>query len=162
MSDLINYLTMDGQTYIASQVEIAFDGKHGGACPDYVALDFRRRHVIVIEETEAWNTRPLCERIHNRNTRWFKPLAAFMLEKSIVTSDWGMRFLGVVRPDRIEAFKNTFPSDGDVAFVSIEECLFSWKYWDHRRDNGLPGGELGTYRGQSVGEWSSWSQAKAP
>ncbi|WP_133250222.1 hypothetical protein [Novacetimonas pomaceti] len=155
MSDLITYLTMDGQTYIASQVEIAFENNQGGSCPDYVALDFRNRHVVVVEETEAWNIQPLCNRIRERDKRWFTPLAAFMLKKGIVNPDWGMRMLGIVRPDRIEAFNKAFAQDGDVSFVSIEECIFPWKYWDTRMSEGLPGGNGVTYKGRSVGVWAS-------
>ncbi|MFT8521334.1 MAG: hypothetical protein ABF812_13950 [Gluconobacter cerinus] len=153
MSDIATYLTIDGQTYIAPQVDIAFRDGRGGSCPDYVALDFRRRHVVVVEETEASNTAILKQRIKERASRWFIPLSIFLLKNQIVFEDWGMRILGIVRSDCMKRFEKGFDSEGDVSFVSIEDCTFPWNYWDKRRESGLPGGE--TYVGHTVGEWAS-------
>jgi hypothetical protein len=56
-ADIATYLTIDGQVFIAPQYNIAFEASYqeGGACPDFVALDWRRKHVVIVEVTSAAN-----------------------------------------------------------------------------------------------------------
>ncbi len=73
--DIATFLTLDGHVFLAPQYNVAFDRdlNEGGACPDFVVLDLRRREVIVVEVTYAANLKPLFGRIKQRATSWYTP-----------------------------------------------------------------------------------------
>ena len=126
------FLVQDGKVFISSGYNI----DNGRTCPDFVALDFGKSEVVVVEVTTAYNTASLLERVRNRKEQWFLPLRA-QLDADNIARGWNLRFLGFVRRDRLEDARKSFIGQSDVSFTTIEESTFSWENWE-RRKGGLP------------------------
>ena len=139
-SAIAEFLTADGRVFIAPQFEIAFDREHqdGGACPDFVALDFRNRQIVIVEVSSAWNLDALMARIRNRQQQWYGPIRRRLLDLAPIDQSWPIRFLGFVREERLGYAKRAFIRETDVAFFSIENASFPWVYWQNRLKDGLP------------------------
>ncbi len=138
---IATFLTIDGQVFLAPQYNIAFEPEYqdGGACPDFVVLDWRRKHVVIVEVTSSKNLKRLIERVQERDTRWYKPMRRKLANLSIIDDTWRIRFLGFVRNDNLERAQVVFKDDLDVTFYQIEKASFPWDYWDQRIRDGLPG-----------------------
>ena len=125
------FLVQGGKVFISPSYNI---GKW--SCPDFVALDFSKREVVVVEVTTAYDIESLIQKVENRREQWFAPLRA-QLDTDKIAEGWKMRFLGFVRKDRLERAKRDFIGMLEVTFTTIEESAFSWENWD-RREGGLP------------------------
>jgi len=139
--DIAAFLTLDGHVFLAPQYDVAYNHEldEGGSCPDFVALDMKKREVVVVEISSASNVQFLTERVRDRATRWYKPIKRKMEEAGIVDDSWSPpRFLGFIRQDNLSMARQSFEVDTDVAFWAIEDATFLWKYWDERMAMGLP------------------------
>ena len=134
------YLAVGGQVFIASQYDVEFDSESGdgGTCPDFVALDFGRREVVVVEVTAAADWRKLADRVKRRETAWYRPIRRQLQKLNVIDDSWPVRFLGFVCDFNVNAAKSAFASDSDVTFCAIEEATFPWRYWEERVREGLP------------------------
>jgi len=134
------YLTRGGKVFIAPQYSIPNPQSNAEwACPDFVALDFSAREVVVVEVATGANPAPIIKKVEDRTERWFDPLRARLIGDGVTDENWRLRFLGFVRCENLKAVQNAFASADDVTFMNIEDASFSWKYWDGRASNGLPG-----------------------
>jgi hypothetical protein len=144
-ADVAVYLTMDGQVFLAPQYNVVFESEHGegGACADFVALDWRRKHVVIVEVTTAADLEAsLIGRIRERETRWYNPVRRTLKKLSAIDDTWRVRFLGFVRAANLPRARSACGGSPDVTFHSIEDATFPWLYWDERMKSGLPGGEV--------------------
>ena len=138
-ADISIYLTIDGQVFIAPQYDIKWEMNEGGTCPDFVALDFSCKEVVVVEVTGAVDFKPLADRVRERHNRWFNPVRRRLTDQNVITSDWNVRFLGFVRDDAVDKVSKLFEGAADVTFFPVEEAIILWSYWEKRIQNGLPG-----------------------
>jgi hypothetical protein len=96
------YLTRGGKVFIVPQYGIPAPGSKGDwSCPDFVALDFEKREVIVVEVTSGADVGGITAKAKDRERQWFAPLRQ-KLEADGVVSGWGIRFLGFVRQQNLE------------------------------------------------------------
>ncbi len=129
---ILSYLTIDGKVFIAPQYAY-------GGCPDFVALDFARREILVVEFTDAADWKPLATRITDRTGRWFQPLRLQLERDRVVDASWsGPRFLGFVRESLIPGLEACFAADEDVTFFSCEQACSLWRSGEARIATGLP------------------------
>lgn len=158
---IANYLALSGSVFLAPQYNIIKQGtagKQGTSCPDFVALDFDRKRIVVVEVTTAWDLNGLVTRISNRNVEWYEPIRAKLPDtdsKSCClrvehesaslgrspdtdTKSWCLRVLAFVRTDRIKWIRNKFLTETDVTFYPLEKAIFGWRYDETRVANGLP------------------------
>lgn len=144
MEDAIaKYLSCNGRAFICPQYTIAWDPVHqdGGSCPDFVALDFQNRDAVVVEVTTSASINSLLERLVERDTRWLVPLRRRLIEEKVIDNEWpSARVIAFIRAELIDGARKRF-SDTSVTFVSIEDAIVPWKYWDDRQ-RGLPRAEL--------------------
>ena len=132
------YLTRGGSVFVSPQYSVTRDDKpFWEAVPDFVALDFKSREVVIVEVTSSWNLDSLFRRVEERQDRWFIPIENLMRKDSIVDNEWRFRFLGFVRQERVD-FANGRFSDRDVHFLAFEQCSFMYDYWNER-SKALPG-----------------------
>jgi hypothetical protein len=144
-ADIATYLTIDGQVFIAPQYDIKWEMNEGGTCPDFIALDFSCREVVVVEVTTAANWPPLAERVRARESRWFSPISRRLTDLKVIDADWNIRFLGFVRKDATEMIAKQFLPPDSVTFYAIEDAIILWRYWDDRMKGGLPGNRRSTF-----------------
>jgi hypothetical protein len=128
---IATYLTRGGKVFVCPSYSI----KNDWSCPDFVALDFDKHEIIVVEVTTAYDIDALLAKVEDRDKQWFAPLRA-QLNADHIAESWDTRFLGFVRRDRLDKALRTV-SAHDVKFVAIEDTTFSWDYWK-RREGGLP------------------------
>ena len=138
-SDIATYLTIDGQVFIAPQFDIKWEMNEGGSCPDFVALDFSCKEVVVVEVTSAADWKPLAKRVQDREIRWFSPVRRRLQQAGVTDANWTIRFLGFVRSAVLKDVRAQFADEQGVTFHAIEEATFLWVYWDERMASGLPG-----------------------
>lgn len=134
------YLTRGGAVFVVPQFNLAWNEleRDGGSCPDFVALDFHERRVIVVEVTSSYALDGLFERIKNRDAGWFKPILRHLHSIQAITSEWNKpRFLGFVRNDRFKTAQAAFDGDQDVTFCRIEDAMMEYSY-SAARKLGLP------------------------
>lgn len=133
------YITRGGKVFVSPQYDIAYDkeAKEGGACPDIVALDMEKREVVIVEVTGAANIGRICERVRERNARWFSPIRRRLEADRVIDATWEIRFLGFVREAVAEKANDAFADDADVWFFPLEKAAFPFAYWTER-EKGLP------------------------
>jgi hypothetical protein len=134
------YLTRGGQVFLSPQYDIPYskEERDGGSCPDFVALDFGAKEIVVVEVTSAANLKSLYEKVEQRQTRWFEPIRRRLEDEVPVVNGWPIRFLGFVRSKLVDEANTKFSSAGDALFFALEEASFSYVYWT-AREKGLPG-----------------------
>ncbi|HBK08395.1 MAG TPA: hypothetical protein DDZ81_21520 [Acetobacteraceae bacterium] len=133
------YLTRVGRVFLAPQYNLNKSNSYGKketSCPDFVALDFNRKRIVVVEVTTASNLKHLFTKIHNRRVEWYEPIRGKLAGAS--PEPWKPRFLGFVRADEIERARKKFATEEDVTFFPLEKAMCDWRYWDTRVANGLP------------------------
>ena len=136
---LVAFLTQGGKVFIVPQYSIPSDNSKGDwACPDFVALDFERHEIVVIEVSTGANTNPIIRKVQDRQNRWFDRLRVKLAADRVADETWGMRFLGFVRRPSLNILQTTFAGDEDVAFFPIEDATFPYLYWSDRAEKGLP------------------------
>jgi hypothetical protein len=140
------FLTVGGRVFVTPQYEIKYNKEHdeGGSCPDFLALDFDRSELLVVEITGGSSVKEFGERIVNREKRWFSPIRRQFVETGLVGKGWTIRFLGFVRgnnPDNVSKLEAQFDGASDVSFYPIESALLAHEYWETRANTGLPKGK---------------------
>jgi hypothetical protein len=138
-TDIAIYLTVDGKVFIAPQFDIGWEKNEGGTCPDFVALDFSCKEIVVVEVTSAANWKPLASKVSDREMRWFSPTRGRLQQAGVTDGNWRIRFLGFVRNAALEGIRVAFAGKEGVTFHAIEDATFIWAYWDERIKFGLPG-----------------------
>lgn len=132
------YLTRGGKVFISPQFHVAWDRElaDGGTCPDFVALDFERRHVVVVEVTTASDISSVIDRITKRQRNWYDPVQRRLTLVGAITSEWNPRTLCFLRQIRVgDARKRV--SESDVTFHALEDALLEYDY-SSERAKGLP------------------------
>jgi hypothetical protein len=132
------YLTRGGKVFIIPQYSIPAPGyKADWSCPDFVALDFKKREVLVVEVASGANIDPITTKARDRQKQWFDLLRAKLKADGVVDETWPMRFLGFVRKQNLEKARARLEGQADVTFFAIEDATFPWEYWESRQ-GGLP------------------------
>ena len=132
------YLTRGGKVFIAPQYGIPAPGtKADWSCPDFVALDFERCEVVVVEVASGADLAPITRRAKDRERQWFAPLRQ-KLKADGIADDWKIRFLGFVREHNLDKARAALAGHDQIAFASIESATFPWNYWEARIGGGLP------------------------
>ena len=138
-ADIAIYLTVDGQVFIVPQYDIKREMNEGRACPDFVALDFSCKEVVVVEVTGAADWKPLAGRVRERHSRWFNPVRKRLMDQEVITPSWNIRFLGFIRRDAVKGISKQFDEETDVTFFPVEDATILWRFWEKRMKDGLPG-----------------------
>jgi hypothetical protein len=84
---LATYLTLDGKdgkVFIIPQYEISMPGSGWKSYPDFVALDFGKRDVVVVKVTTGGSVAAIVDRVKKRDSQWFQPLGAKLRADGVV------------------------------------------------------------------------------
>jgi hypothetical protein len=135
---IATYLTRGGKVFVVPQYSIPDPGSKGDwSCPDFVALDFEKREVVVVEVASGADLGPITTKAKDRERQWFTPLRQKLKDDGVVDG-WEIRFLGFVRQHNLDKARAALTGHDRVAFASIESATFSWDYWETRIGGGLP------------------------
>lgn len=105
--------------------------------PDFVALDFATREVVVVEVASGADIKKIVANVKARERQWFGPLRD-KLKADDVVDGWDLRFLGFVRRHNLKTARRLTEGQLGVAFWALEDATFSWDYWADRIGEGLP------------------------
>lgn len=134
-----DFLTLGGSVFVSPQFDVAWDREaaHGGSYPDFVALDFTKKHFVIVEMTTAYSLTRFLENIRSRETRWFQPIGKHLSGIGAITPEWRPRFLGFVREPSLAFARSKFVGQPDVSFYPLEGAILGYAYWEKRQE-GLP------------------------
>ena len=129
---VLYYLSAQG-IFLAPQFSIR--SEHGEwSCPDFVALDFAKKQIQVVEVTVAYSVDTLIEKVRQRELQWFNHLKPQLLELKIPVSDWACTVRLFIRRDRLDHVRAKFAGQDDVTVEAIEDISFAWMWpWDKWR-----------------------------
>jgi hypothetical protein len=134
-----DFLTLGGSVFVSPQFNVAWDREaaQGGSSPDFVALDFVKKHFVIVEVTTKYSLKDYFEKITARDGRWFRPVEKHLSSIGAITPEWRPRFLGFVRQPRLAFARSAFVGQPDVSFYPLEEAILGYSYWGKRQE-GLP------------------------
>ena len=125
----MGYLTKNGRVFVSPQYSIDRDW----SCPDFVALDFERKRVWVVEVSAAWDVKGLASKVNDCERQWMSRLRDQLRQKGILGVDdgWSEGIMVFIRESRIEDFnKRLTRRDGIVVeIVPLEKAGVPWE-WD--------------------------------
>jgi len=125
------YLTKDRHVFVSPQYSIRGE-KGEWACPDVVALDFRRRTVIVAEVSTGWRTKALLEKVKNREAQWIEKLRTQLLSLNVIDDAWTFEVWVFVREHAVKQFEEVGVIGGTPVRVHPLEKLGN--PWDWPRE----------------------------
>lgn len=138
---VMQYLASQG-LFLSPQFSIRDNGQEW-SCPDFVALDFRKQEIQVVEVTAASNISDLIKKIQNREEQWFRRLKPQLVALDIPVAEWQNIVRVFVRQDCYDHIKSKVENMPDVIVEVIEDIAFSWK-WPWKQWQAQPGApELG-------------------
>lgn len=133
------FLTRNGLAFVCPQFDFPADKGEGGSSPDFVAIDFANRDIVVVEVTTSANLKGLLARISDREKRWYEPLRQQEpLWSSLRSLGFGEpRFIGFIRESLVGgAYEALCDESGrlpdDTTFYPLEHTYSPWLYWNER------------------------------
>jgi hypothetical protein len=97
------------------------------SCPDFVALDFRRKEVSVVEVSSGYDIGALAEKVKNKELQWLEKLKLQLIRNEVIDGTrWNFSVKIFIRRDRYEAFKNKIGPLDKVHTVPLEDLGFPW------------------------------------
>jgi hypothetical protein len=121
---VMQYVTKDGSTFVSPQFPV---GK-GWSAPDFVALDFSRKRVSVIEVTTAYDPTKLANKVADREQQWFAKLRTQLEQKRIVDGSWSYWVQVFIRRDGRTCFEQKVGKPADVLVHALEDMGFPWQW----------------------------------
>ena len=125
---VMQYIVGQGpHIFVSPQYSIKAD-KGEWSCPDFVALDFRRKVVSVVEVSSGSDISGLISKTKDRENQWFTRLRNQLVANSAVNDAWRFRIEAFVRSDAFDAFSRAFSGSDDVFVHKLEDIAFRWNW----------------------------------
>ena len=122
---VLGHLTHNGTVFVCPQFSV--DG--GWSVPDFVALDFEERAVMVVEVSASASLRGLFDKVKKRDSQWLAKLEAQLRRRRIIDDSWSkFRVVLYVRESAAEKFRQEFKTAKDVEIRTLEEIAFPWNW----------------------------------
>ena len=138
---VLDYICGRPDRFLNAQFEIPYDGQRGGACPDFVVLDFSDTTAYIAEVTAAANCKGLMGRVKERESRWFGPLGDHLKKMGPGFAGWDLHVTLFVREEQFVDAEEALRDRPDASVISLAKVLFSWN-WDWQQATGLPSNVL--------------------
>ena len=113
--------------FVSPQYSIKAD-KGEWSCPDFVALDFRRKIVSVVEVSSGSDISSLMSKTKDRENQWFTRLRNQLVANSAVNDAWKFQIEAFIRGDVFDKFSTAFSGSDDVFVHKLEDIAFRWKW----------------------------------
>ncbi len=138
---VLMYLTKDGHVFVCPQYSIRIGGGAEWSCPDFVALDFHRRAVLVVEVSAADAPKRLLEKVLARENQWVSRLKDQLELNQVVGDGWDYRTYVFIRANVEPWFRKSLGSCADVTVTTLESIGLPWS-WSRTYGPSLPDGPL--------------------
>jgi hypothetical protein len=124
---ILQYLTKDAHVFVNPQYSIQGDPGTEWSCPDFVALDFRKKLVLIVEVSSAANPKSLRERVKNREGQWIEKLRSQLRRNGVVDDTWNYRVELFIRDHAAKQFRKDLEEDTPgIAIHLLEELGPPW------------------------------------
>src|ERR1700731_1531375 len=134
---VLDYICARPDRFLNAQFTIPYDGYRGGSCPDFVVLDFLDTTAYIVEVTATADCKGVINRVRERDTRWFSPLADHLKKLGSGFLGWDLHVSLFVRDEQFGSAHNALRGYPDASVTSLARVLFSWN-WDWDPGTGLP------------------------
>lgn len=125
---VMHYLTASQGLFVSPQFVIRGpDGKEW-SCPDFVALDFQKRQVQIVEVTTASDVSGLIEKVRKRDVQWVQYLRPDLIRRGAIDDSWKFAVRVFVRADNVDVFARKLGDASDVSIQAIDEIMCAWKW----------------------------------
>jgi hypothetical protein len=134
---IMYYLTHAGGVFLVPQCAIVEGNGEARRCHDFVALDFRKQEVQIVEvkTAPAQRLRGFVRTLLDRKAAWYDPLRAKLEQEHVVVArDWRVVARIFVRRDAVEYVRQGIAGADDVTIEGIEDITFSWTWTWSRHD----------------------------
>jgi Holliday junction resolvase-like predicted endonuclease len=122
---VMGHLTHNGTTFVCPQFSI--DG--GWSYPDFVALDFEKRTVSVVEVTAAYWPEGLLNKVKQRDHQWLTKLKDQLRRTRVIDDSWNkFRVVLYIRESATKRFQKEFGTAEDVEIRTLETIAFPWNW----------------------------------
>jgi hypothetical protein len=127
----MEHLARSREVFVHHQYPIEIEGVSGQwSLPDFVALDYERKAVSVVEVTTAQSPDGLLKKVRDRESRWCAKLRDMLPRGGIVDASWArFEVVRYLRKDAAETFRAQLGSQPDVVIHAFEDIGLYWK-WD--------------------------------
>jgi hypothetical protein len=119
--EVVDYLTHCEKVFVSSNLMINRASHVSYSPPDIVALDFGRKEIVIIDIVRAWDLAQLCNRIDQREARWYTPIRATLISQRMVTRSWTVRVLALIPEQMLPEAHCRFAGLEDVACWALEQ-----------------------------------------
>jgi hypothetical protein len=126
-SVVMYYLAAEG-LFLSPQFSVKDSSGGEWSCPDFVALDFSKREVQVVEVTTAATVSGIVEKLEKREDQWFRHLRPQLARRGVVDESWKYLVRVFVRESNVEMIRQKLSDAEDVVVEPIEKIAFSWKW----------------------------------
>jgi hypothetical protein len=120
------HLTRSGRVFLCPQYSVG----GGWACPDFVALNYAKKTVQVVEVSAANWPGGLLRRVLDRENQWFAKLRTELQEKGIIDGSWKtFEVVLYLRRSAAQKFRDRIAGAEGVVIHIFEDIGFPWE-WD--------------------------------
>ena len=122
------HLTHNGKVFVCPQFSIDGDW----SVPDFVALDFEKHRVMVVEASVAASPRGLFDKVKNRDNQWFARLRERLRQRQVIDDSWATFCVRLyIRTCAAEKLPPEISAAKDVEICQLEQIAFPWSWeWE--------------------------------
>jgi hypothetical protein len=125
----MGHLTHNGTVFVCPQFQIQTIKGSVWSVPDFIALDFGKRTVLIVEVSAAGWPRGLFDRVKKRDYQWLEKLKEQLRQTGIIDGSWSnFRVVLYVRESAAEKFRQEFKATQEVEIRKLEEIAFPWNW----------------------------------
>lgn len=121
---VMQFLTANGDTFIAPQYEVAA----GWVCPSFVALRPAKQQIWVVEVSASGYPLGVVDKINQRVEKWYAPLLEQLQRLQVVQPDWSVGLLVFVRDDQVAWLRSRVKDLAGVQVLSLETASSPWTW----------------------------------
>jgi hypothetical protein len=123
---VLEYLTHEGDVFLCPQYPAS------GAKPDFVALNFAKPQVEVVEVCGAYDLNDLAAKLNNRG--WVEKLVAELRNKKVIDGNWKLILRVFVAKAYRDNFCKKIGSPRDAIVETIDDVFASLLDWQKQQD----------------------------
>jgi hypothetical protein len=126
---VLQYLTKDAHVFVGPQYSIRGDTGGEWSCPDFVALNFRDKIVLVVEVSSASDPQSLRARVASRDIQWINRLREQLERNRVVDASWNKYHVEVfIRRDAERKFREAIGAANNVVIHILEDLGAPWTW----------------------------------
>lgn len=128
---VMSYLVHEGDTFVSPQFTIKSTNGKVWSCPDFLALNMRKKVASIVEISTASDISGLLKKVNDRNKQWLTNLKEQLIREHILDATWKFNVRVFLRDDLMAAFKKQIIGSNNVGIESLENMCFRWspEWW---------------------------------